>query len=87
MKTLLKKITLWIYIRRAKQIYLLTGKQVFVIPVITRGKHSYGIITNQTHQAYNKQAKKMGKKQISYPELLAMCVFKTENGTTKQRFK
>lgn len=85
MKKLFKRLILWMWIRKAKKFYKLTGKQCFVVPVVTRGKSSYQIITNQTHDAYNRKAKKMGKKQISYPELLAMCVLKTSPGTTLKR--
>jgi len=85
MKKLLKRLQLWLYIQKAKRIYKMTGKQCFVVPVLTRGEFSYQIITNQIHDAYNRKAKKMGNKQITYPELLAMCVYKTSPGTTKER--
>jgi hypothetical protein len=85
MKKLVKKIILWLYIKKAKQHYKMTGKQTFVVPVVNFGKRKYTLIDKLSHDAYNRQAKKMGKKQITYPELLTMCVFKTEVGTTKAR--
>jgi hypothetical protein len=85
MKNLLNKLTLWLYIRKAKRNYKLTGKQTFVVPVTNYGKRKYTLMDRTTHDAYNRQAKKQGMKQITHPELLAMCVFKTSPGTTKMR--
>jgi hypothetical protein len=85
MKNLLNKLILQLYIWKAKRNYYLTGKQTFVVPVVNYGKRKYSLMTNDLHKAYNYKAKKLGKPQISFQELLAMCVFKTSQGTTKMR--
>lgn len=92
MKKLIKKFKQWKKERKlSKELKSLkkecdkarkfTGKQHFVIPVDTRGVLSYTLMNNDIHKEYNKKAKKMGKRQIKYHELLSIAVYKTKGGT------
>lgn len=72
-------------IKEADRLFKATGKQHFVVPVVTRGVKSLFIMNNELHNLYNKKAKKMHAKVISYPELLAMAVYSTGTSTLKSR--
>jgi hypothetical protein len=77
MKKLIARYKLWKLKRKAISLHKLNNKQYFIIPVNNKGKIVYSLMNNDLHNAYNKQAKKMGKKQITYLELLKMAVFQT----------
>lgn len=67
--------------RKAMQLHRSNHKQYFIVPVAGSKKiGKYTLMTVAQHNAYNKQAKKMGKPQISYKELLTMAVFQTPSG-------
>jgi hypothetical protein len=82
---MIEKITLFFLMKKADNLHKMNGKQYFIIPVVTRGKRSYSLMNNELHKAYNIQAKKMGKSQIQYRELLTMAVYQTGVGTLGRR--
>lgn len=67
-------------IKQAEHQREMTGKQYFVVPVVTRGIKQFMLMNNEMHKKYNRTAKKMHKAQIRYDELLRMAVYKTKAG-------
>jgi hypothetical protein len=78
-----KANAIYIFYLRTKcmQMHKQTHKQYFIVPVANSKKIGpYTIMNVEQHNHYNKVAKKIGKPQISYKELLTMAVFKTPSG-------
>jgi len=83
MKKLLHRFRLWLLKQKCMHLYRMTGKQYLVIPVDNWKRGKYTIVNNEIHKKYNAMAKKMGKPQINYVDLLKIAVFKSPTGTYK----
>lgn len=85
MKKLLSRFSLWFLKRKAMYLYRITGKQQLVVPVDNWKRAKFTIVDKELHDAYNRMAKKMGKKQMSFVDLLKIAVFKTPAGSYSNR--
>lgn len=71
-------------IKRADELYVKTGKQYFVMPVDNHG-HSIVVHGASFLTEYNKKCKKTGARQMTYMDMVNICLYKTANGTTNKR--
>ena len=68
--------------RKAMHLHKLTGKQYFVM---AGNGTKFIVMDNSKKDLFNKAAKKLGVKTVTYVDLLKQCYFKTPSGTTKAR--
>lgn len=71
-------------IKRADELHVKTGKQYFVMPIDNNGNsivvHGASFLTE-----YNKKCKKTGARQMTYMDMVNMCLYKTAKGATGKR--
>jgi hypothetical protein len=72
-------------IKEADRLHKQNGKQYFVVPLVYKNVRTLTLMNNDLHNAYNKQAKKIGKPIIQYRELLTMAVYQTGISTLAKR--
>lgn len=87
LKNLFKKKTqktqLELLIEDADKKWKESGRQYFVMPI---GNDKYMLCHGKTFQNdYNKAAKKLGTKHMSFIDMINICAYKTPNGTTGKR--
>lgn len=77
-------------IKKADKLYKDTGKQYFIMPTKQVFDKNYEkglvLVHGKTFlDNYNRTAKRIGKRQMTYVELINQCVYQTGEGTTKKR--
>lgn len=89
-KLFTRKSNLQTLIERADKWYNETGKQYFVMPTRKVNDKLYDKTLILVHgktfmDNYNRKAKKLGIKPITFAEMCNQCVYKTPIGTTNKR--